>query len=329
MKPRVNYVNGKEKKLDLFVARSTEEINASIRNRRITSPLHWKYYFDTNPVNWEVESKLHEFLCRAKDSPDDAARVLIEPHNNEIENQTFSSEKLLELLTAYLDGRSFGNEVSFSIFRILSDVADELSLQSGPRLPLEFDIFMQIERLVEKLLTTTDPEHRSEVISNTIKNGKAFSWLMFFTRNLMINHRVLNPGYRLGVKWLTQDETDMLCDTSLYRIHLHSHRIIESSDPRYILYLWFDIGEDLEREKLRTWVENLTKTNEGFIRFIDIFSTIRITEKGNVWFVQTKFLENLINLNQAISRLEQISKDDRALEKRAGELLRRFQASKG
>lgn len=328
MKLRENHVNGIEKKLDLFVKRSTEEIDASIRNRRITSPLHWKYYFDPNPVNWEIESQLHEFLCHAKDNPDDAARMLIEPYNNEKENQTFSSKKLLERLTADLDGKSLGNEVSFSIFRILSDVADELSFQSGPRLLLEFDIFMQIEVLVEKLLTTTEPKNRYEVICSTIKNGKAFSWLMFFTRNLMINHRVLNPGYRLGTKWLTQDETDMLCETCLYRIHLDSDRILDSSNPRYILYLWFDIGKDLERERLQNWVEKSTKSNEDFIRFINIFSTIRNTEKGNVWFVQTKFLENLINLNQAISRLEQISKEDSALEKQAGEMLRRFQASK-
>lgn len=64
--------NKSGRRLELFTTRSAEEIEASIRDGRITSPVHWKYYYDLNPTSLEIETKLHEFIGLVEENQEDA-----------------------------------------------------------------------------------------------------------------------------------------------------------------------------------------------------------------------------------------------------------------
>lgn len=242
-------------------------------------------------------------------------------------NSKFSCYDFLDRLEVEIKNKLESKTTRFSIFRILSEVADDLSKQRGPRLPLEFDTFMRIEVISAKLLSVTESSERLSVILDVIENGLAFSWIMYFVRSMMIDHGVINIGDQTGSKWLRDLEINNMREKSLERISIDSDKILVSSNPRHILYLWYDLGNPNERNRLSNWVEKQIETIYGLIEFLTAFISIRTSERGQTQFIQTKFLEKVINLEKVITRLEEVPSKNVDAKEQARTVLQRLHAS--
>lgn len=327
MSTKLRNPNKPEKKLKLFTERSEEEIEASIRDERITSPVHWRYYFDQNPVTWEIQTKLYDFICMAPNNPTEAANWLKSIDANSGKKEFFRCWDFLDRLGTELGKKSLKHDVKLSVFRILSDVADELSTQAGPSFPLDFDTFMLVEELSIKILKAFDVAERERLILAAIESSLAFSWIMYFVRSLMRYHGAIDVGDRVRLNWFGESEIAKLGETALERIKFDADKILQTSNPRHILYLWYDLGDENERRNLMSWIEDQTSTELGLIRFVGAFSSIRVSRQGYEWYIQTKFLKKILNLEEAERRLQEVSVKDTKQRGNATELLRRLHAT--
>lgn len=328
MSTDLRYPSKGDSRLELFTPRSPEDIEASIRNGRMTSPVHWKYYFDFNPASLEIETKHYEFICLIDSNPEQATLLLKNLIAKKDKNSIVSCYDFLDRLEAELKNMLDRKDTLISLFRILSNVADDLSKQMGLKLPLEFDTFMRIEAISLKILKVIDSSERLSVILDVVENGGAFSWIMYFVRSLMIDHGIINLGDQTNSKWLSESELNKIRNKSLKRVNADTDKILDSSDPRHILYLWFDLGCPDDRHGLTTWVDSQIDSISGLIRFINVFRSIRTSEKGRTLFIQTKFLEKIANLEKIITRLKDVPSKDTDLKKQADNALSQLQASR-
>lgn len=305
----------------LFRERSPEEIEDSIRNRRASSPYHRQYYLDFNPATWKLANRSLEFISLSVEKPEEASQVLIQSAKP---TKNFRSNKLLDFLQKRLHSLNLDTQTMISVFEIISNTADELSTKTGPRLPIQFDILLQCEELSHKIIKSLDPQTQLNMIVKAVKQGKAFSWLIFFVRGILMEHGRITDGHRFRCLWLKDDNLDEIAIAALERINSNQTQILDSSNPRFILYFWHEYGNIEEKKKLDSWVENQIQSDEGLIKFVSVFSFIGIGKGGYRWTIEAEKLEKFLDLESIKAGLGAIIDRNNDLKLQAKKLLNRI-----
>lgn len=272
------------------------------------------------------------------DSP--KATKLLEQLNDEVFNyDSVASSFLLFLLEAELEHFSLSDEKRLSIFKILVSISDKLSKLSvnikdvTDRYGFDhrYDIYTQCESLTVELLRTIAPSRRATALFDAVTRGNAFNWLLYFMRCLLSDHKQFDKNHcctsvwffgdeyrvkpvkfvdRTDDLWLTQIELMALRRFSLDRLKLDSERILSSPEAINILLFWLEVGDNVDKSQLKSWIQKQTHTDVGFMEFVQIslqspFDGLNV--RGFKRFDQINFLKRFIDLDLVIQRLRRFT----------------------
>lgn len=269
------------------------------------------------------------------------ATKLLEQLNDEVFNyDSVASSFLLFLLEAELEHFSLSDEKRLSIFKILVSISDKLSKLSvnikdvTDRYGFDhrYEMYIQCESLTVELLRTIAPSRRATVLFDAVTRGNAFIWLLYFMRSLLSDQKQFDKNhcctsfwffgdnYRVNKVvefvdgtddlWLTQIELMALRRFSLDRLKLDSERNLSSPVAINMLLFWLEVGDNIDKSQLKSWIQKQTHTNVGFLQFVQIFLRNHydgLNVRGFKRFDQINLLKKFIDLDLVIQRLRRFT----------------------
>lgn len=225
----------------------------------------------------------------------------------------------------------YNEEEWIALFFLLADTADEMSKILGAVAPSSYRIVDICEELSERILRYITPEKRADSILNSIKNGKASSFVINFVLHTLQKHREMDTKFEYFIPWLKPAKLEKIRLETLKRVKKIVNGGIKGFvDPLCLFLFWYEFDDDSNRKELREWIRENTKSDENFVFFISLFSEkARIVESliqsKIVWVVYTNILENVTGDISFLKRLKQISVNDSRLGEIAKELLSRIE----
>lgn len=273
------------------------------------------------------ETDIEEFLDAAVTNKEDAVEFLI---LNSIlsENQHKSvSFQLLSSLTYCTELSTVSDDQRIAVIEAVADATDEMAKLSGSFNVSSYNIFFMSESISKKFLRSLPLDSRMRVLMKILKEGKAYSWLVFFARVVIRDHQIGDTSFAKFVPWLEENEIEIVKETTIQRLGTIMRKHYDSvSDPFQLHLFWLQHGSDEDREWLKKWVEEKTKKDERFVDFVENFTGRAVLSTGKYIpdSVQIAYLEtlgSLVEIKTLVQRLKKITQKESVYRERSEKLL--------
>jgi hypothetical protein len=193
------------------------------------------------------------------------------------------------------------------IFSALASSMDDVALTTKPEDFGEHSIWRTARRVVAALLGRTTGDVRHRCVTALFVNGRAIGWLTEILRGEIFAHGYYGDRVQPETEWLlTGLEFWEVLVTMLGR-----YRETPPSElmrvPQFLslLYAWLQGGDP---EEVRLWATQQTGTDAGLLLFLSRIRSWRAAN-GHVYHpLRRDDLQNFLNADGALRRLEVISK---------------------
>ncbi len=268
--PGVSRVSEPEK--CVFGEVSMRDTNTSIQQRRLGSPLHYRFYFAlTGPKTVIPEAKFRELLNLAKDNPE----TLITRLNEYAVKTKASGKTWFEHILNRLDKDAISRlelDTLVGLVHGFSDTMDTvLAADTGPR---AFDVSVEQRAIwiVENCLDEIGQKaghQKLELAKWMARDGRALNWLIGrFFRNQMFTHGRVGDRPSSSDEWVfTNDELDQLVQILKERLAKTGTQDLIASLPDLPSYLfgWMNIAGN---DDAKAWAESNSKTDHEFLKLL-------------------------------------------------------------
>lgn len=277
--------------------------------------------------NTDVE----EFLDSAVSSKEATVEFLI--INSILSQNQYKSVsfQLLSKVSSYAEVKDISNEKRIAVLRAVADATDEMAKLSGSFNASFYNIFYKSASISIKFLSSLPPNSRVSILANMLREGKSYSWLVYFARKVIRDHQIRDTTMFKFVPWLEEDELEIVKKTIIQRLRIIMKKHYDCvSDPFQLHLFWLQIGSDEDRTWLKNWVAVQTKEDEKFLEFVKSFTGSAILSTGKYIpdNVQVAFVENLgliMDLETLVQRLQEIIQRKKDLGSKAAQLLQTVQ----
>lgn len=218
-----------------------------------------------------------------------------------------------------------------SLLEVLSNGTDEMARVTGPVAPYKYNVFRMSTWLSVSIYRCLDSSERLDCLLSSIKDGVAWSWLMYFAMFVIHKHQIGDTAIRQHIPWLKDHELLETKTIAMGRMQgLLNDGCYNLYQPLYLFLFWWIIGNEEERQEMKEWVKANTKTDQDFVRFVNVFSEKALLRKqegcaATIWVVYTETLEPFFSKRNLVARLRDVSHLEGQTGETATELLRRIE----
>ena len=276
-------------------------------------------------------SEVKAFLKIAVTDKEKAVEILI---LNSVINSRHEKSMSYELLA----NLNYGTEISdikkkerISLVEVIADSVDEMAKLSGSFEAKIYNIFYASDSITVRLLRSLTPKKRWKLLLKILENGKSTSWLVYFARQIIVDHDEKSSKMTNFLPWLDQDQLKTIREVTDRKLRtILRQDFYSSSDPLQFFLFWINIGNEKEKSALREWVRTRTTENSEFVRFVEMFTGRASLYNGSfpleeirIGFIDT--VGTIINIDKIVSRLQEISKQNDQVGRMSLDLLRTFE----
>jgi len=281
-------------------------LNKFIREKRLGSPQHYRYYFAfTEPAGALRDEQVSAFVDTAKETLTNAIDVfgdlakVLRPQGGSM------AEVLIDRLQA--TSQSIPTEAIAGILAAMAASMDDLARSSKDS---DFGYhrgWPAAERLVESLLRRTSGELRAKCLTTLFSDGRALGWLTGILRQEIFGHghygQEAKPEEQ---RLLSGEEFQNVLTVMLQRYRdTAPDELMRTPNLTSLLFGWKQGGDP---DEPRNWVGNQTVTDEGLLRFLARARGWSSSSGEGVYYpLRRRDLESFLDFDQAVARLHSIA----------------------
>ena len=281
--------------------------DTAIRDRRLTSPDHYRLYFALAGPSYALKQDDYDAFWKAADQDNVATgRILLDWHVHQASSGLSKTDLLLERIRG-LEPTLFSPEQSRNLLLAFGNVLDKAYWQ------LPFDRFWvnslwdRAERLIPSLLLRISPEDRSKTIIELFEHGEAIGWLTTLFRRDTFAQGRYGDQEKPESQWLfTAEELNLITTKMIDRYQRMTFRqVVESIDTVSLLFAWYQGGDEDGPRKL---VDGQITNDSSLIRVLTaLTSSINSSNGGKFDVLKRDNLKAFIGYDDARKRIEEIA----------------------
>ncbi|MHC2086414.1 KAP family P-loop NTPase fold protein [Methylobacterium sp. CM6244] len=309
--------------LKIFSNVSEGDRDKAIRDKRLSSPDHYRLYFALSaPSHVLTQDELSAIWKAADAGAEPLGKVLLELNNAAATGTLTKADILLERTRsgAY---EALSPTQCENLLMAFSHVMDQ-AYRLRP-----FDLFWvgtlwnRAERLIPLLLSRFASPQRESAIASIFEKGRAIGWLTSLLRHETFAHGHYGERRRSEVEWLfTAEELERISAAMLLRYKNMSMRdVFNSPQPISLLFAWYQTGDE---EGPRHLVESNINTDQELIDTLEGFiTTVRDSNQGHVEVIKSENLSPFMDVEIIKQRIDAL-KNHSDLGERAGRIALKF-----
>lgn len=278
-----------------------------VRDKRLGSPQHYRYYFAfSQPAGTVTDQEVEGFIRQAIAAADEAGAKLITLSQQPRPQGGNLGEVLIDRLSAL--GDKLPAEAVPGIVQILGNVMDTDQLAVPGDFAVRF-AWRAAARLLKTLLRKAAAEVRETSVHSLFETGKALGWLTGIIREEIFAHGVYGNDPKHQSDWLlTADEFAYALQVMLDRYRAKpAVDLMKVTDLLSLLYAWLQSGHV---DEVKEWVQKQIETDEGLLMLL---SRVRGWMNANgiqLYPLKRRDLEQFLDFDSAVQRLQRIAKDN-------------------
>ncbi|WP_171170412.1 P-loop NTPase fold protein [Ruegeria sp. HKCCA0370] len=288
-----------------------EDADAAVRNRRLSSPEHWRKYFDLVEGRYGITDQgFATFIEDAKNNPQVAVSTFLEHSQRTDPSGTNSGERLLDRLRAEARGASLDTEQRIGLISVLANSADELDRNLGPASFFGATAYQMASWTLRPLLWPLSPEHRELALRNAASDGTSIGWISYVLRGELFDHGIIGRGQREREPMLDENALRTVNGILVERIQDtadHGSLLELHSLPNCLLF-WRDASENPELVRAR--VSHSVSTDAGLVLFLHALKQMVRSSAGDYWKIDRDLVAEFYDVEMAIERLRQIQSEE-------------------
>jgi hypothetical protein len=304
----IDYIDGGNH-LEIFKRVSEEDRDEAIRNKRLSSPDHYRLYFAlAGPSHALSRDDLESMRMAVGAGTRQTAEAILRLHSEIVTGSLTKADLLLERLK----GNIYGDLAEGGCKNLLvafSCVMDE-AFRTHP-----FDHFWvnslwdRADRLIPLLLSGIPTEHREPTLETMFRDGKAIGWLTSVFRKETFAHGRYGENPRPEYIWLLREkELDGITKILLDRYQgMSASDVFACPSPIDLLFAWRQGGDKQGPCKL---IEDKIKSDEGFMETLEHFlSEVSSSDRGRFKVLKEANMREFMDYRIASKRVEKLKAD--------------------
>lgn len=297
-------------KFTLFSQISDEKQDESIREKRLSSPDHYRLYFAlSDPSHALTLENFDSIWAAAEISAEALGTALLQLQKEYATGSLTKTDLMLERIGsgAYAE---LSPEICQNMLLAFAQVMDEAYRQHPFDLFWFNSLWERAQKLISTFLPHLDPDDRATAIKTMFRDGAAIGWLTSLFRHETFAHGRYGDSPRPAGEWLFNDaELDQVTELILGRYRsLTASEILNSPSPLGLLFAWRQGGDEEGPRKL---MEANIASDESLIETLEhLTSTISSSDRGEVRALKKGNLEPFMDYESVKERINSLRKDD-------------------
>lgn len=306
-----------------------EDVDKQLKERRLGSPQHFRYYFALTPPKGAVhDSEYTSFLDNVENSLQDATAQFNRLVNTATAQGRIAAQSLLDRLKGLDD---VPDAASHGILHVLAESMDEAALKTGRGDWGRYWIWREAGNIFEKAWGKISEADRRRLTKAVFGEGKSLGWLTDIFRDEIFSHGVFGRNPEPEIKWLLSGEELGIAASELIR----RYRELSADDLRslpgiaHVLFGWWQYSQDAIDE-IRDKVGEITTKDEDLLVFLHGMRKWKATNGIVSYPLAESSLSPFMDSGQVRLRLESLADDqDLSIASSARELLDALRAGAG
>jgi hypothetical protein len=298
-----------------------------IKDRRLASPDHYKFYFALAGPSYALSQDNFDTIWAASaNSADKTTEVLLAWHVGAPAGSLSKTDVLLERV------KSFDPELLNSIKRqnlliAFSSMMDQAYHQCPFDLHWVNSIWDRAERLVPVLLSELNARERKAILTKMFSNGASIGWLTSLFRHDTFAQGRYGDQKRPESEWLfSSKEMNCIAELMVKRYQsMDVEEVLSSPSPISLLFAWRQGGDEEGPWKLFAREIN---SDETLIRVLErLASTMTSSDRGSFDVLKRNNVAPFLDYDEAQQRVKKLAStsSDDALAIRARKLASVFE----
>lgn len=303
--------------ISIFGRVADQERDEAIRNKRLTSPDHYRLYFAlADPSSALTQLNVTSIWEGALNGAEQTGTALLSLHEEELSGSLTKADLLLERLKGH-SGRALTALQSENILIAFSCVLDE----AHRRHPFDGfwigTIWERAQDVIPSLLSKLAPDDHDRVITTMFDGGIAIGWLTSILRYETFAHGIYGDKPRpKSERLFTIEQVNHITELMLNRYRkMSADEVFNTPKPISLLFAWRQAGDpDGPRQLLGS---NIASDRE-FVRTLEnLTSTITSSNRGTYRVLKSENVDNFLDFDQAVKRINQLKEDPKLGERAA------------
>lgn len=308
----------------LFGGRSQEEVDVAIRGQRLSSPEHWRKYYDLVEGRYGItDQSFADFLNDTLINPKAAVETLLSFTQVTDPAGTTLSERLLDRVQALARGNDLNNEQRMALASLLAETVDRMDSQLGPAPFFGASPFQMATWTLRALVLPLTADERCATLAGMAQNGSAIGWMSYVLRAELFAQGRIGERNRSREAILSEDQLDAVISLLLERIRsiANNGALLELHSLMTVLWFWSDASGN--PDEVRQSVEQVISTDEALVQFLFAIKQMVRSTAGDYWRIDQKSLRKLCDIEGVMERLNRLSQTaSEPLSQEAGEAKR-------
>ena len=277
------------------------------------------------------KTEVSDFLKTTVTDKEKAVEILILNSVINTPNEKSMSYELLTTLNYKTEISEIKKKQRISLIEVIADSVDEMAKLSGSFDAKIYNIFYASDSITVRLLRSLTPKKRWNLLLKILENGKSTSWLVYFARQIIVDHEDKYSRMTNFLPWLDQDQLKIIRELTDRKLRtILRQDFYSSSDPLQFFLFWIHIGNENEKSVLREWVRTRTTKNSEFVRFVKMFTGRASLYNGSFPFEEiriafTETVSTIMDIDKIVNRLQEISNENDEVGRISLDLLRTFE----
>lgn len=296
-------------RFSIFEEDTDAKRDGAIRNRRLSSPDHYRLYFAlAGPSHALTYAEYSSMWTSAEEGSEETCMALLDLHS---QTQTSSLTKADLFLERVKGGvyETLSARQCENFLIAFSNVMDEAYRLHS------FDDFWPISlwdraaELIPLLISGVSGGRRDRVVLTMFRKGEAIGWLTTLFRKETFAHGRFGERRRPDNEWLFTDvELDRIEETLLDRYRaMSAHDIFACPEPVNLLFAWKQGGDE---HGPGTFIESHAQSDVGFLETLEnLMSTMSSSDRGRFKVLKKDIISEFMNVEETSTRLRELADD--------------------
>jgi predicted KAP-like P-loop ATPase len=286
---------------------SKQAFSSFIRDHRLGSPHHSRYYFALSKPAGALDNKeLQKIVETAKNGEDVDTLFRTFIHKPRPQGGTMF-DVLIDRIKS-LDQEKLPIEAVPSILRALGNCTDESQQhQLKGSMGIRWT-WRESDTLFKSLFNRLDPKKRKLLIRDIFGSGKSVGWLMaeVIREEIVAQGRYGYSAQHSHSNNFSSEELDSMIDLMVNRLRSSDRDlIINTPEVLTLLDTWIDIGEEKD---VLMWVNEQLKSEDTFLKLLSKCRGWMASDQ--VYYpLRRESLEKYLDFDKALNRLSMIAED--------------------
>lgn len=283
--------------------------NASIREKRLSSPDHYRLYFAmTEPSHALLPADFARFGQAASENAEDVGRFLLALQSKPAGGTLTKADMMLERLKDGAHEKLDEDQCARTLIA-LSLVMDNAYRERIPEGGWSKTIWERSERVAKLLLMRLGDEQRENTIKDMFKRGCAVGWLTHIVRRERLSQGRVGKGHKPETEWLfSRGELDVVIGLLVDRYRKMSAKTAFAAPyPATLLFSWSELDDG---EGPRRLINENIASDHGLLSTLEVLmSKITTPERASLKVLKSDMLSTFMDASKARERVEGLRSD--------------------